>query len=137
MSGDQGKNDRRSPMAAVAGFRLAALLLAPRVFAAEGPLVEDTADQREFGGIEYKPSLVLGYDAEWEGENPTSIDVDLDSSFPQRGALFETNIPKAWFKWKGDLYTKAGIKLGSVINPSIRRRQTVFPTRTPRGSAGR
>jgi len=44
--------------------------------------------------IEYTPSLIMGYGALWQGENPTNIDTDLDSSFPQRGAIFETNVPK-------------------------------------------
>lgn len=53
------------------------------------------------------------YDSElFFGENPTNIDVDLNRSFPQPGAIFDTNVPKNWFKWKENLYKTRGIKLG-------------------------
>jgi porin len=96
----------------VAGCCLAVSLLATAVSAAEGPLDDNDPSESEIGGIEYEPSLVMGYGASWEGENPTSIDTDLDSSFPQHGALFETNVPKRWFTWKEDLYKTHGLKLG-------------------------
>jgi hypothetical protein len=56
--------------------------------------------------------LAVGYDAVWQGENPTNIDVDLSTSFPQPNAVFDTRIPKDWFKWKEQLYKKQGLKLG-------------------------
>ena len=59
--------------------------------------------------IEYTPSLIMGYGALWHGENPANIDTDLDSSFPQRGAIFETNVPKNWFTWKENRYETRGV----------------------------
>ena len=54
-----------------------------------------------------------GYDrASSAGENPTNIDFDLNQSFPQPGAIWRTNVPDRWFKWKRDLYDERGIKLG-------------------------
>ncbi len=46
------------------------------------------------------------------GENPTNIDVDLNTSFPQPNAVFDTRIPKEWFNWKQQLYKDHGVKLG-------------------------
>ena len=58
------------------------------------------------------PGIAVGYDATWQGENPINIDFDINTSFPQPNAVFETNVPKDWFKWKEQLYKDHGLKLG-------------------------
>jgi hypothetical protein len=96
----------RIPAVALLGWTL--LCLCGVVIAEEtpGPV------PAEVSAPDDQPGLVLGYDATWQGENPTNIDTDLDSSFPQKGAIFDTNIPKSWFAWKEDLYSRRGLKLG-------------------------
>ena len=58
------------------------------------------------------PGIAVGYNATWQGENPTNIDVDLNTSFPQPNAVFDTRVPKGWFDRKEQLYKDHGVKLG-------------------------
>ena len=43
---------------------------------------------------------------------PLDVERDLDFSFPKRDYVLPRIIPQKWFKWKEDLYEKAGVKLG-------------------------
>ena len=87
-------SSRSVPLKRIAGFCFIAALWTTCAFATEGPLIDNGADKSEIGGIEYTPSLIMGYGVLWGRENPTNIDTELDLSFPQRGAIFETNVPK-------------------------------------------
>ncbi len=52
-----------------------------------------------------------GDDKDTEIENPNSIDFDLNTAFPQTGAVFDGRIPEKYFDWKKDLNDKYGLKL--------------------------
>lgn len=53
-----------------------------------------------------------GYgDKDTEIKNPNSIETDLDTAFPQTGAIFGGRVPEKYFDWKKDLYKRYGIKL--------------------------
>lgn len=99
-------------IAARAALILATGWLSTDAVAAQGSVVDADAPSGETVEFENPPSLVLGYGAAWQGENPTNIDTDLDSSFPQRDSIFDTRVPKNWFNWKESLYKNQGVKLG-------------------------
>ncbi|MCZ6539250.1 MAG: carbohydrate porin [Chloroflexi bacterium] len=64
-------------------------------------------------GAEEKYGLVEGYTGDSARlENPTNIDADLNASFPQNNAVFDSSVPKNWFAWKQGLYADTGLKLG-------------------------
>ena len=66
-----------------------------------------------YAGAEEQYGTFTGYacDSAWL-ENPTNIDADLNASFPQNNAVFDSSVPKNWFAWKEALYEDTGVKLG-------------------------
>jgi hypothetical protein len=42
---------------------------------------------------------------------PGDIDRDLDTAFPKSDAIFDIRVREKYFKWKEDVYEKAGVKL--------------------------
>jgi hypothetical protein len=67
---------------------------------------ETVGEEEDSQSSEQAEPLNFGYDSSWQGENPTNIDVDLNTAFSQSNALFETRIPESWFSWKEKLYKK-------------------------------